>query len=74
MKKKSVFKKNLAKILFENGQIDDAIISYDKAIKYLDIKYSSQAKLAFAAAILNLNSSDEDLLKLAIKNLEEAKI
>jgi len=61
-------------ILFENGQIDNAIISYNKAIKYLNIKYSSQAKLAFAAAILNLNSSDEDLLKLASKNLEEAKI
>lgn len=61
-------------ILFENGHIENAILAYSQAIKNLDRKYSSQAKLAFAAALLNLKTTDKDLLELAIKNLEEAII
>jgi predicted Zn-dependent protease len=61
-------------ILFESGDIKNSIIFYDKAIKLIDLKYSSQAKVSFATAILTLNSDDKKLINLAIKNLEEAEI
>ncbi|MBL6665320.1 MAG: M48 family metalloprotease [Rickettsiales bacterium] len=61
-------------ILFENGQINDSIIAYNAAIKNLNDEYSAQAKISFATAILNLHSTDKELLGLATKNLEEAKI
>lgn len=60
-------------ILFENGQINESIIAYNKSIKNLDAQYCPQAKISFASAILNLETQDQDLLKLAAKNLEEAK-
>jgi predicted Zn-dependent protease len=60
-------------ILFESGSIQQAILAYDKSIKLLSNQYNGMAKTSFAAAILALKSSDRDLIKLAIKNLEEAK-
>lgn len=60
--------------LYESGNINESILSYNKAIKKLDNKYASQSRLAFATAILNLNNSDPELINLAIKNLNEAKI
>lgn len=61
-------------ILFESGDITESIIAYGRSIKLLENKYSAQAKISFATAILNLNNNDKELLKLAIKNLEEAEI
>jgi len=61
-------------ILFESGNIENSIIAYNQAIKLLSAKDSAQAKIAFASAILNLKTNDLDLLNLAIKRLEEAKI
>lgn len=59
-------------ILFESGQVSDSSLAYDKAIKLLTKRDSSQAKISFSAAILALPENDEDLLKLAIKRLEDA--
>ncbi len=61
-------------ILFESGAIAESAIFYDKAIKILDAKYSSQAKISFSSAILSLVKSDKALLKLALNRLEEAMI
>ncbi len=60
-------------ILFESGKVDEATISYDKTIKMLKTEDSSQARIAFASAILSLKTNDKDLINLAIKRLEEAK-
>ena len=60
-------------ILFESGAIEEAILSYNKAIKLIEKNYSGLAKLSFSGSILALNSSDKFLINLAIKNLEEAK-
>lgn len=62
-----------AQILYESGNISESIIFYKKSIQLLENKYSAQAKISFATAILNLNSNDKDLIMLAIKNLEEAQ-
>lgn len=59
--------------LFESGQIESAIIAYDKAVKLLDAQTSSQIKIAFATAILTLKNNDRTLIDLAIKRLNEAK-
>jgi len=61
-------------ILFESGDIKNSTIAYNKAIKLLKDQDSSQAKITFATAILNLEESDEELINIAINNLEEAKI
>lgn len=61
-------------ILFESGNISDSILSYSQAIKLLSAKDSAQAKISFASGILALKKDDRELLELAIKRLEEAKI
>ena len=61
-------------ILFESGDIENSIIAYDQSIKLLSAKDGAQAKIAFASGILVLQKDDEDLLKLAIKRLEEASL
>lgn len=61
-------------ILFESGNAVESTASYNKAIKMLEAKDASQAKIAFASSILSLVSKDKDLVNLAIKRLEEAKI
>ncbi len=59
-------------ILFESGQIDAAILAYDKAIKMLEERDAAQAKVAFGAAILALTENDTTLVQLAIKRFGEA--
>ncbi len=61
-------------ILFESGDISNSILAYDKAIKLLSPKDSAQAKISFSSGILELKQGDKDLIELAIKRLEEAKI
>ena len=60
-------------ILFESGQITDSTITYSNALKLLAKEDSSQTKIAFAYAILSLPKNDNDLIKLAIRNLEDSK-
>jgi predicted Zn-dependent protease len=59
--------------LFESGRVEDSIISYDKAIKMLDVQTSAQIKIAFATAIFTLKKNDATLVKLGLKRLNEAK-
>lgn len=59
-------------ILFENGLIKESIKAYHQSIKLLP--NNNLAKIALAAAIIRLENSDVDLINLAIKNLNEAKI
>ncbi len=63
-----------AQILFESGDIVNAIEIYSKAIRYLDNQESALAKVYFASAILSLQKNDSDLIKLAIKSLREAEL
>lgn len=60
-------------ILFESGKVEDSILAYNQAIKLLSPQDSGTSEVAFALAILSLKTSDQDLIKLAIKKLEEAK-
>ncbi len=60
-------------ILFESGNVEEALIAYNQALKLLSPQDAAQSKIAFSSAILALKSNDQDLLKLAIKRLEEAK-
>jgi predicted Zn-dependent protease len=60
-------------ILFESGSIENAVLSYNQAIKLIPIKYSGLAQMSFSASILALNTSDKYLINLAVKNLEAAK-
>lgn len=60
-------------ILFESGKIFDSIVTYNKALKLLKGRDSSQARISFSAAILALSKDDKELIKLALKNLEESK-
>lgn len=59
-----------AQILYESGLVKEAIIFYKKS---LDIKGNNAlAKIEFAKAIINLDSSEPKLIKFAIKNLKSA--
>jgi predicted Zn-dependent protease len=60
-------------ILFESGRIQDSVLAYSRAVKLLSLQDNGVAKVAFALAILSLKTSDQDLIKLAIKQLEQAK-
>ncbi len=60
-------------ILFESGQAINSSIAYDQAIRLLNLRNGSQARIAFAAAILALDETDKDLVNLAIKRLDQAK-
>lgn len=60
-------------ILFGSGRISDSILTYNQAIKLLDVQDSGLAKISFANAILSLKENDATLIKLAIKRLEEAR-
>jgi predicted Zn-dependent protease len=61
-------------ILYESGQVQDAILAYNETIKFLSALDGAQAKISFATGILTLNQNDKTLLQLAIKKLEEASI
>lgn len=60
-------------ILFESGRIQDSILAYNQAVKLLDSQDSAVIRVALAQAILSLKTSDQSLIKLAIKHLESAK-
>lgn len=60
-------------ILFESGRIQGSVLAYNQAVKLLSLQDNGVAKVAFALAILSLKTSDQDLIKLAIKQLEQAK-
>ncbi len=60
-------------ILFESGDLENAIIAYSKSIKLIPKEYSSLAEISFAAAILQLKTNDSDMIKLAIRNLNDAE-
>lgn len=60
-------------ILFESGRIQDSILAYNQAVKLLDSRDSAVIRVALAQAILTLKTSDQSLIKLAIKHLETAK-
>lgn len=60
-------------ILFEGGKMQDSVIAYNKAINLLPNQNSSLAKLSFATSILEINTSDKELINRAIRSLIEAK-
>ena len=60
-------------ILFESGRIQDSVLAYNQAVKLIASQNNGVVKVAFALAILSLKTSDQDLIKLAIKELEEAR-
>ncbi|OFW80013.1 MAG: hypothetical protein A2887_00110 [Alphaproteobacteria bacterium RIFCSPLOWO2_01_FULL_40_26] len=60
-------------ILFESGKIQDSILAYNQALKLLSLIDSPTTKISFASAILSLKTTDNELINLAIQNLEEAK-
>ena len=60
-------------ILFESGRIQESILAYNQAVKLISSPDNAVIKVALGLAILSLKSSDQDLMKLAIKHLEEAK-
>lgn len=60
-------------ILFESGRIQDSILAYNQAVKLLSNEDSPLVKIALGSAILSLKTSDQDLIKLAIKELQNAK-
>jgi len=62
-----------AEFLFNQNKIYDAIFNYQKAIKYLDEQSKTLSQIAFANSILELKTSDEFLLNLAIKNLQQSQ-
>ncbi len=62
-----------AQILYESGNIKDAILSYKKAIDLLEIIDSNQARIYFAVAIISLKQNNSDLINLAIANLKIAE-
>ncbi len=65
-------------ILFENGNIIDAIKNYHLAIRKIDNRFNNLIKISFANALLKAQEQDnfliDDFNHLAIKRLNEAKI
>ena len=57
-------------ILFESGNVDEAIIAYKKAVDFGP--KNDQARIALATAIISLNSFDEALNNFAISLLKQA--
>ena len=62
-----------AQILFESGNVSDAILAYSKAINLLEPRDAASIKISFALAILTLPTNDYSLVSLAIKRLKEAQ-
>ena len=60
-------------MLFESGQMQQAVLFYHQALKLIPKQYSAMTKISFAAAILGVKTNDVELINLAIKNLKEAK-
>jgi predicted Zn-dependent protease len=61
-----------AQILFESGNIVDAIINYHKALKLIAKKDNLLIRISLSNAIIALNSNDQELLELAIRYLKSA--
>jgi len=59
--------------LFELGKVFDSVVAYKKSIELLKNEDSAQAKISFASSVLSLSQNDSDLIKIAIKNLQDAK-
>ncbi len=60
-------------ILFETGNVEGAIIAYNKSSKLLERREAALIKIYFSSAILSLKNEDLELLNLAIKKLKEAQ-
>ncbi len=58
-------------ILFENGDVKESIIAYNKAVQ-LNGK-NNLARIALASAIINLDLGDKNLIAFAIQNLLTAQ-
>ncbi len=63
-----------AQILFESGDISNAVLAYNKAISLLEPRDSASIKISFALAILTLSTNDYSLIDIALKRLKEAKV
>ncbi len=59
--------------LFESGHPKEALIYLNKAIKILDPKNSSLAKITFSDAVIAAKIADKEILQLTLKYLLEAK-
>lgn len=66
-----------AQILFENGNIVDAVKNYHLAIKKIDNRFNALIKISFANALLKAQEQDNSLIndfnQLVIARLNEAK-
>jgi len=56
-----------------SGNFSEAAISYQKAIKLLDSKSAAISRINFASNLISKVESDQQLLNLAINQLDEAK-
>jgi predicted Zn-dependent protease len=63
-----------AQILFESGDIVDAVLNYHQAIKLIAKKDNFLIRISLSNAIIALNSNDQELLQLAISYLKSALI
>ena len=66
-----------AQILFENGNIVDAVKNYHLAIKKIDNRFNALIKISFANSLLKAQEQDNSLIndfnQLVIARLNEAK-
>lgn len=63
-----------AQMLFESGQMQQAVLLYHQALKLIPQRYNVLTKISFAASILGVKTTDPQLINLAIKNLRQAKV
>jgi predicted Zn-dependent protease len=61
-----------AQFILAAGDLVNAILNYNQALKLIDEENSVLIKLALSNSIIALENNDLDLLKLAIKYLKEA--
>lgn len=62
-----------AQMLFERGQMQNAVLLYHRALRLIPPRYNTMTKISFAASILGVKTNDLQLINLAIKNLKEAR-
>ena len=62
-----------AELLYYDNKIIEAIVNYQKALKFLPKNFRALAQMSIANAIITLETTDIDLLNLAQKNLIAAK-
>jgi predicted Zn-dependent protease len=61
-----------AQILFESGDIVNAVLNYHKALNLIAKKDNPLIRISLSNAIIALNSNDQELLQLAISYLKSA--